>query len=199
MMNEHPAIEVLVAYADGELAGSEFANVSAHLGACADCREIVATNREAAASVRHAVAAPPEVPPDLWPGIASRTVAKGRPRPVARALWVAIAAGIVLVAFLGRERSYVGPQVGQSAVPDAVERATHDLEVALQTRSARIDASIRATMATAMRMFDVSIAETEQALAASPGNPDLVGRLAMLRRKRIDALREFLDIIQARA
>ena len=28
---------------------------------------------------------------------------------------------------------------------------------------------------------------------------DLVGRLAMLRRKRIDALREFLDIIQARA
>jgi hypothetical protein len=81
----HPDADLLTAFAEQSLAGSERALVMEHLAACADCRDVVALALPVTEAVAHASVATPRI------GWLSS--------PILR--WSALAAGIVVVASAG--------------------------------------------------------------------------------------------------
>ncbi len=105
----HPE-DLLAAYVDDALAPAERAEVEAHLGACARCREEVALARRAVA----ALAALPEEPVPL--GVTGPVLAEaGRRAAPRRSRWVAALAAAAVIALAG---AVVLPQVLQAPPPE---------------------------------------------------------------------------------
>lgn len=93
-----PSLEELALYEDGALAREERAALAAHLDTCAQCRQEVTALR-ATARLLEAMPAP-EMPADLWPGVAARLQA---PRPHGWVRWwkVAMGAGVAASLLIG--------------------------------------------------------------------------------------------------
>jgi hypothetical protein len=197
-MTDHPAAELLVAFADGEEIDPA-ADIQRHVGECADCAAIVADQRRVAKWVardRDRVAAPG---PNAWPALAQRVrPSRGRSREL-RLTMLAAAAVLVFALVLrfvplkGREQAVITPPTQSLAA------ITTELEQAVDHGRSHLDARTNAAIGSALAVIDDAIRQTERALAADPGNRYLSEYLGELRRKRIDALRDVLQLIEARA
>jgi hypothetical protein len=163
-----------------------------HLAGCASCRKLADALAIIAAAAR---ALPREVAPskDLWPGIAARI----RPR---RPWWPALAAAAVLLVGVGIAAwTWREPPPGPLPEVAAWERDLSDandtLRVALADR-ADLDPATRALVAQNLAIIDQAIAETERALAASPGDPRLQRSLAVVGEQRVALLRRVVELPQ---
>jgi hypothetical protein len=197
-MTDHPAAELLVAFADGEEIDCAV-DIQRHVSECADCAATVADQRRVATWVardRDRVGAPG---PNAWPALARRVrQSRGRSREL-RLTVLAAAAVLVLAVVLrfvpvkGREQAPVAPPT------QSLASITTELEQAVDHGRSHLDARTNAAVGSALAVIDGAIRQTEGALAADPGNRYLSEYLGELRRKRIDALRDVLQIIEARA
>ncbi|MHB9130056.1 MAG: anti-sigma factor family protein [Armatimonadota bacterium] len=94
-----PSLEELAAYENGSLAREQRTTLDAHLGDCAQCRQELTALR---ATARLLAAMPaPEMPDDLWPGVAARLQASPRPQRWVRWWKVAMGAGVAASLFIG--------------------------------------------------------------------------------------------------
>lgn len=107
-MSEHP-LELISAYADGELSPEEARRVEAHLEACTECVRELALIR----SIGGAMRTTPTPPPGLWSDVHRRLT-----RPVG---WLLFLAGVIAFAALAvlewyRERALTLEWLGTTAL-----------------------------------------------------------------------------------
>jgi hypothetical protein len=180
---------------DGTLAARDRASVEAHLAGCAACRAGVAELRSLSAS---ATSLPKSIEPgrDLWPAIANRI------QP--RAMWKvqpirwrrALAAAAVLVVAFGIYRllppsaaHYRPVREGWAAVQADFERASDDLSRVLTAGRERLRPETVALLERNLPVIDAAIAESRDALARDPGNPELRRFFAAVARQKVELLR----------
>lgn len=191
MMDEHPDLETLSAYADHELAGARHARVDEHVARCASCRADLARVRslvDAAAALPRGV----EPPDAVWEGIRARVARERRPRrrwiPLAS---LAVAAGLVLVVGAsllrpGRsDKLMSGSTSGVPATPASVaaveqsyQGSIAELRRTLETQRGSLSPATIQVLERSLAIIDTAIAEARTALAADPANRALADVLS---------------------
>lgn len=81
----------------------------------------------------------------------------------------------------------------------SVAGAGSDLELAVAAGRSRLDSATNVAIGSTLSLFDSAIRETESALAVDPDNHFLFNYLTELRRKRVEALRNVVNIIRGHA
>lgn len=172
-----------------------------HVGACADCREDLASARV----LRPAVSALPrslEPPRDLWPAI-TRRLEPRRALPSQAKAWrwrrpaLTAAAAVLLVAGSSAATLWLtrgqAPRMAAMTTP-AIEagyvNATADLMRALDAERDRLAPATVATLERNLAVIDAAIAESRAALAADPGNRDLAALLWASYRQKVALLQQ---------
>lgn len=200
--------ELLDDYVDGVLEPGPQAEMEAHLGRCAQCRRQL---DELRALLAEAGRLPRSIEParDLWPGVSRRL------RPVRRrrlSLRYAVAAVAVLaVAFSltqvrtkkARERSAPPVAVQEPAAialvsvaeqwrrtEAAYERATLELQAALDAVRQELDPETIARIEANLAIVDDAIRESREALEADPGNLEVLQLLAAVHEKKLALLQQ---------
>lgn len=134
-------------------------------------------------------ALPREVPPphDLWPGIRRRLPPRRRRLPA----WLPLAAAIALV-LLGSWLTRSGPAMPAPSqlAGDAGARTAELLLAAIEREPGTLAPETVAALRRNVALVDSAIAETERALALDPGNDDLQALVRLVRRQRLDLLRQ---------
>lgn len=212
----HLDIEVLSAYADGELSGDAVAASERHLSECERCRESL---RRMRALVAAAAILPREVapPPEVWSALRARVVrGAGRSSRPARWWhngWLAAAAAVILVAGTAvltmltstapNAKVMSLPTNGVSRATSDVERSTSDVVLAVDgnyiatlTELRRTIETQRATLAPStirvlehtIAVCDSAIAEARAALASDPANVALVEILSAQYERKVELL-----------
>lgn len=132
-MNACPSSEILAAFASGQLAPEEEADLAQHLAVCAACRAEASSLRR----VAHALRAVPRAPaPDLAESVLAGTFGADAKRHAAWQRPLAIAAGLALVAttvWIAVPRGSLNPEVALQLPAEEPEAAS---ELALATPSA---------------------------------------------------------------
>jgi len=173
MMECHDASLRIDERLDGTLDAAGSAALAAHLAGCAACRaELAALERLRTAT--RALPISPVPPPDLWPGVAARTVAARR-QPWA---WAAVAVVGVSAALVWQivERAPSAPPVTfassdeQYPTPGARRAAL----VAQVTGGARaVPSETRAIVERNMELIQQALHEIELAVERDPNDPNL--------------------------
>lgn len=136
-------------------------------------------------------ALPREVPPphDLWPGIRRRLPPRRRRLPA----WLPLAAAIALV-LLGSWLARSGPAMPAPSQlagdAGAGARTAELLLAAIEREPGTLAPETVAALRRNVAIVDSAIAETERALALDPGNDDLQALVRLVRRQRLDLLRQ---------
>lgn len=109
-MNEHP-LELISAYADGELSREEASRVEAHLEECTECVRELALIRSIGGAMR--TTPTPPTGPGVWPAVHRRLT-----RPIG---WILFLAGVIAYAALAilewyRERTLTLEWLGTTAI-----------------------------------------------------------------------------------
>jgi hypothetical protein len=219
----HATFETLNDLADGVLPPEEQHAVEAHLRDCDVCRAQVARLHGLLGAVARVprVVDPPD---DLWRDIRAqiesrRDVSLGAPVMGGRGtVWWArarlAAAAVVLVA----ASSWITARVVRSgnltnapvppprvvvvpalpftlaAMEDGYMRAANELQAALDAQGGRLSPATIATVKRSISVIDSAIVEAHSALAADPGNRDLVDLLAAHYQRKVELLRRATEL-----
>lgn len=209
-MADHPTPDLLLAVADGDRLGADFAAVSEHVANCAECRDVVSDLQRVRTAVRVAhLEQKADGGEHTWPVLAARIDAH-RSR---RSLRVVSAAGLVAAAVLltmlaqSVRRSHaplrqasdsVLLRMAMSQAPVSDETAAATLERTLESWRARLSPVELRAMSGVVDGVEMAIRQTRAELAKDPGNAFLRDHLTELRRKRISALETFIDLARDR-
>jgi predicted anti-sigma-YlaC factor YlaD len=190
MIDEHPDIETLSAYAEHELAGARHARVEEHVAGCPSCRADIARVRslvDAAAGLPRGI----EPPDAVWQGIRVRMQRERRPRR----RWIALASMAAAAAVLvvagttllrpGRSDKVHAPAPPATVTPASVASVDRNYQGSIaelretmdQQRASLSPATVR-VVERSLAIIDTAIAEARAALAADPANRALADVLA---------------------
>jgi hypothetical protein len=175
------------------------AELTRHLDGCARCREEFDALRDLQRGARALPRV--EMPTrDLWSGIESRLVPRP-PAPAARRFdrlrpWALLAAALALVllgASLAQLRQRGTPPHGFAEAQARYLSASAALAEALAADPRALPEATRAVVERNLTILDQAIRESETALAADPGNPDLEQLLTARYEQRLALLRHATD------
>lgn len=216
-----PWTDRLSEYLDGDLAHDERIALEAHLGGCADCRDVLDDLRAVVATARRL----PDLPParDLWPDVAERTrgVLPFRPRAAgARSSWIRLATAAALFAAIGSSVTWLAMRGGPAQLPapvasvDAARSATPrtvsdrprgtdaavaELEQIVRQGQSRLDTATVRIVTENLARIDTAIVQAQRALAADPSNAYVSRHLADTERQKIELLRTAARIVQSQS
>jgi anti-sigma factor RsiW len=190
MIDEHPDIETLSAYAERELAGARHARVEEHVAACPSCRADISRVHalvDAAAGLPRGI----EPPDDVWQGIRVRMRRERRPRR----RWIALGAMAAAAAVLlfagtsllrpGRSAKMHVQAPAATVTPASVVSVDRNYQGSIaelretmdQQRGSLSPATVR-VLERSLAVIDTAIAEARAALAADPANKILADVLS---------------------
>lgn len=208
----------LILLIDGQLAAEDQAEVRAHLGECATCRDTVADlERLRAAAGRMGPVAPPD---HVWLEVAGRTrldspgaSAPTSPSSAGAAAWqwIGLAAALVLVTvglYLVRGTPKTAPppatsragalEIGAdmvSLVAAPYEKAIAELEALANTDDGSIDPVVAAVVDENLNVLDVAIEDSRAALASEPDSEPARDSLFEAMRRKITVLQATVSLI----
>jgi hypothetical protein len=185
------------AYAEGRLSAREAAEFEAHLDRCAACASVL---ERAAGTPPGLAALPRSIEPavDLWPAIHGRLASMGRrPGRIAVPRWGLAAAALLLIALSSGVTAVLlrpAPRAASatldiSALEAQYAAVSEDLTGALEKARSRLEPATMATIERNLRIIDIALEETRQALAKDPGNPALGQMVVAAWRQKVDLLR----------
>jgi hypothetical protein len=185
------------AYAEGRLSAREAAEFEAHLDRCAACASVL---ERAAGTPPGLAALPRSIEPavDLWPAIHGRLASMGRPPGrIAVPRWGLAAAALLLIALSSGVTAVLlrpAPRAASatldiSALEAQYAAVSEDLTGALEKARSRLEPATMATIERNLRIIDIALDETRQALAKDPGNPALGQMVVAAWRQKVDLLR----------
>ncbi len=211
-------VDRLSDYLDDELSPAERSSLDTHLAECASCRMTLDELRRVVARAAAVQDAGPER--DLWPGVAAR-IGAGRalvsvlrrastsrlsftvPQLAAASLaLMVLSGGLVWMAKSGDPRAdfqpvsaETGAHAGTRSVgaPEAYDEAVAQLEKALESSRANLDAETVHVLDQNIAAANRTIDECRQALAADPGNAALQAQLAKAQQRKLSLLRSALS------
>jgi anti-sigma factor RsiW len=209
-------------WVDGALPAGAAAEVAAHLGSCALCRDRERRLRQVLA---HAAALPRSLTPprDLWPEVARRVSrerswswAAGGARGWALAAAATVVVGLGAVLWTGPPLSTVrtvqmpapsprmtlvaGPAVSDPVLAAAereYEAASNALLEALQQRRSHLQPETLAAVEANLEVIDRALAEVRQALVQDPANAELSRMLVSTHRKKVEVLSRVVKLSTA--
>jgi len=216
MMHDHPDIETLSAYGDGELPALARTRVDAHVAQCTSCRGALAQVRALVAS---AAALPPDAePPEAaWQEIRARIRREAGPRRVRRArrAWIGVgalaAAAVVLVAgnllsrpgrsdkhFAGGTSAAVAAlPAGLASVDRNYVASIAELRGTLEQQGRSLSPHTVRVLEHSLALIDTAIAEARAALAADPANAALAGILSAQYEHKLGLLQRVTKLVPA--
>ena len=210
-MSHERYAELLNDFVDDRLAPDLRSETEAHIGQCPECSRDVEALRSLLADARRL---PGSIEPsrDLWPGVASRLEgSRPRRRSRLRPRYAVAAVALLAVAFSltqvrtkkARERTAPPVAVGEAPATALVslteqwrsaeatyERAGTELLMALDEVREELDPETIARIESNLVIIDEAIRESREALAADPGNLDVLQLLAAVHEKRLDLLKQ---------
>jgi hypothetical protein len=197
-------MDQLVAYADGDTAGVDLADLARHVAECASCKEIVTVLTATRESLRRSSESRVPPPRDGWAALSARYARHRRRERAVRWAGGLMAASLVGVVVLSgvRERFSDPGDTAGPATYDATRSASADetiaalSQVVVEGRS-RLPSTELHAMDAVVHTIDEAIRQTQSALAADPADPLLRTHLAELHRKRVSALRDYVDLIRS--
>lgn len=177
-MNCDACRELLDGYVAGRLSPEERDAIAHHARSCDACRADLEA-AEAVAAPLATLGREVEPPTDLWPGVARRI----RPTPWRRraaaiaAVLVLMAGSSAVTAILLRRSGSPTPVVTGQTVAQIIEAQyaprVEALSTVLDQERASLDPATVATIERNLAVIDRAIAESREALARDPSNPDL--------------------------
>ena len=200
---------------DGTLSDTERAQLDAHLGACAVCREVARDLEQ----IHAAAASLPALTPshDLWNGINARIEApvvsleSHRRSPIARwstrqfaaaaAVLMAVTAGgtwFVAVRSAGAPTERVatspGPRTELVSVASEKGMAAYEGEIGtlrniIETRRGELDSATVAVLEKNLKLIDQAISESKAALASDPASTFLADQVSRAYDTKLELLR----------
>lgn len=201
--------DLLNDFVDDRLSLELRAETEAHLPLCPDCRRQVEQLR---ALLRDADRLPRSIEPphDLWPGVAARLdPQKRRGLSILRPRYAVAAVALLAIAFsltqvrTKKARERTAPPVAVQQPFDvslvsvteqwqrteaAYERAAAELQAGLEAVRDELDPETVARVEANLEIIDQAIRESREALAADPGNLDVLQLLAAVHEKKLDLL-----------
>ena len=209
-MTCHDAQDRLDDYVDGSLSEADFQQMELHLAGCAACREEEGALR---ALLAEAAALPPILEPvrDLWPEIAAR-IAAPRPRlllrpwpmlAVAAALLLGLAAVLLRPSMPSEPRSAGGVSTLVPAAASSDDllpaeigyaRATTELLSVLHGRRERLSPDTLKVVDENLEIIDQALDQVREALRKDPGNHQLSRMLAATHQRKVDVLRNVVNV-----
>jgi hypothetical protein len=209
-MMDHPGLDILNRYADGDLSPTERSAIDAHAAACGDCRSTLDGLARLAAAAR-AARADVEPARDLWPDIRSRLSPRGRrsawwfaganrPALAAAALLLVVGSSLVTALLVrrpppGRPTPASPAGVAFAAADARYVSAAAELSAALETQRPTLSPATVAVVERNLAIVDSAIAEARTALLADPNNRALVEMLAASHRQKIDLLQRTIHLL----
>lgn len=189
-MNTHEPTEVLSAYLDGEVTGSERARIESHLRTCEEC----SSRKEALQGVMNAVASLPEIIPTPDEARTIRLAVIGRLSKFPRfwRMWVAAAGvaavlvGISSVTVLTRGPGEIQTTAGSAEDMGSIESETLVFASPEEVRSAALSLPEVQEGAGRYRVADVG-AEQSEAVGAVSGEDRVAGGAALRARGASEA------------
>ncbi len=191
--------ELLDDFVDGSLAPGAGEAIEAHLADCETCAAGVSALR---ALLSEAAALPRSVEPphDLWPRLSPRLGRAPLRHRVFRPQRMALAAAALLLVIVTasvttlvlRERPPAVHDVAAEwvAAEAAYVGAVRELEETLAGAMAELAPETAALIQDNLRVIDEAIRESRAALAADPGNRDVLPFLASMYEKKLDVLQQ---------
>ena len=180
----------LSSYLDGELDGSDRQGLERHLATCAECRRTLGELEAVRSWLRSDV---PDVADrratESWRGVKSRLAPRRwRLRPVL------IAASLALVAFGGATwwRRHTDVVTVES-------RAARELEEVVRDRLATLPPDKARRLEASLRIIERAITDASAAQRADPSDDFVATYLDGLWKKKVDALRAVVEIVDAEA
>jgi hypothetical protein len=205
--------ERLSEYLDGDLPAAERAALEAHITACGECTDTLASLRRVVARARALEDRPPAT--DLWPAVAAAIGARRRLGRTARRFTFSLpqlaAAGIALMAASGATAWLLHPgssRPAAAAAPAAqpqvrtvaartYDAAVADLERLLAEGRGKLDTATVRVLEENLATIDRAIAQAERAVAADSANLYLNSHLAATMRRKLDLLRQAAALVAA--
>jgi hypothetical protein len=185
------------AYAQGELDATEAAAFEAHLATCSACESALFASAGAPREIA-VLSRSIEPAADLWPAIRERVASRreGRLRvtaprwalAAAALLLIALSSGVTAVLLTSGEPGTVATR-DISALESQYAAMSEDLTGALEQARSRLSPETVATIERNLRIIDVALDETRQALAKDPGNSALGQMVVAAWRQKVDLLR----------
>ena len=191
--------ELLEDFVDGSLGPGAGEAIEAHLSDCETCAAEVSALRTLLSDV---AALPLSVEPrrDLWPHLSPRLGRQPLRRRVFRSRRMALAAAALLLVIVTasvttlvlRERPPAVDDVAAEwvAAEAAYVGAMRELEEALAGAMVELAPETAALIHDNLRVIDEAIRESRAALAADPGNRDVLPFLASMYEKKLDVLQQ---------
>lgn len=200
---------------DGTLSDTQRAQLDAHLGACAACREVARDLEQ----IHTETASLPTLTPshDLWNGIEARieapvvSLGSHRRGPIARwstrqfaaaaAVLMAVTAGgtwFVAVRSAGAPTETVatspGPRTELVSVASEKGMAAYESEIGtlrniIETRRGDLDSATVAVLEKNLKLIDQAIAESKAALASDPASTFLADQVGRAYETKLELLR----------
>jgi anti-sigma factor ChrR (cupin superfamily) len=214
MTNEHPEIEQLNEFLDGDLAPRDRRIVESHLSGCESCRRAL---DELSAVVRAAGELPPVAPPDrIWESIAASLRERAplsrpaRPAPSWRkALYPALAAAAVLLGvsvWLVLRESGTKPPVDQAALANMVteelqaaeshyDRAIVGLEQIIAQNDGVLTPELTSVLNQNLDLIEKAIDESRTAIATEPQSTAAQESLLQALRSKVTLLQNTILLI----
>jgi predicted anti-sigma-YlaC factor YlaD len=207
-MSEHPAADVLVAYADGERADVDLDRIAAHVVTCVQCRRAIGVLQRVHAAVAEAAQEPPSaIGGDGWSSLATRIEQHRRTRARSVAWARGVAAAVVVASVLllrgprwnstGEEPALLRREADAPPVVSLGEGA-ETLERTIAARRSRLSGAEVRTLESIVAPIDAAIRQTESTIRGAPTDSFVREHLAALQRQRAAALADFVDLIRDR-
>ncbi len=191
--------ELLGDFVDGSLPPGMGEAIEAHLADCGACATEVSALR---ALLSDAAALPRSVEPprDLWPRLYPRLGRQPLRGRVLRSQRMALAAAALLLVIVTASVTTLVVREGSPTVDDVAAEwlaaeaayvgAVRELEEALTGAMADLAPETAALIQDNLRVIDEAIRESRAALAADPGNRDVLPFLASMYEKKLDVLQQ---------
>ena len=196
----------LSSYLDGELDGPDRDVLQGHLAICAECRRTLGELEAVKSWLR---SDSPDVADvraaESWSRVRARLAPRGWRE---RATWMrpsSIAAALTLFAFLGTawwnsQTTLSAPSPLPIAAPATVEsRAATELEQVVRERIAMLPPEKTRSLEASLRIIERAIADASAAQRADPSDDFVATYLDGLWKRKVDALRAVVEIVDAEA
>jgi hypothetical protein len=207
IFEQHPDLEQLSDFLDGEFEAGEHRTLETHLATCATCADRLTRLQTLVAKARQL---PDEIEPPagLWNGVreqirpaSSPVVVRRWQLAVAAVILVALSSALTLAVVRQSTRVAVRPNVLPVIITPAplspplrlvdadYASAIRELNETLAERRSQLDPATVAKVEASLRVVDLAIGEARRALAADPANRTLVDILAANYERKVELLR----------
>jgi anti-sigma factor RsiW len=200
-------------YLDGDLTGSDRADLECHLETCADCRQVLEELSRVLSSARSLSDVPPAV--NLWAGIATaiasassvRKVSFSLPQLIAASVLLSLVSGLSVWIWLDRGRPDGATLVRSSAhsagragstAHETYDRAVADLLQAVDEGRDRLGPRTVEVLVRSLGTIDRAIGEARAALEKDPENAFLSVHLVRERQRKLAVLRQLQNFAEPR-